>query len=448
MTIIDPEAIARPSLLLTNSGEASSFKEASAILESEEISIIAGIECASSTQHQAALLTAVNTARRVVGHVHVITNAHVLESLVLTGPFREMTLLEALVHLRAEPAVQHDDQQNLVAIGSTETPGALRVTWEGWTASVLTEPAVRHAEDDDMPLAPIAAASLAVSEVFQRLRGHLEAGRRDVNLSLWDLPLGTSPNSPTPRVEWLPGECTLIGLGHLGQAYAWCLSHLPFAEPALARFRLQDFDHVTRATVSTGLLTFESDIHTKKTRVVARAFEAAGLSTSIIEQRLSAQDSVREGEPQLALIGVDNLETRRLLSGIGWGVCIDAGLGQGPNNYTRIRLQMFPGAQSSEEVQAWQVPPTISPDSLSRDAYIALHEEGVDECGLVMIAGKAIAVTFVGAVAACMSVAVVLRILHDGPGLGVQTINLSSPGQIRGVGAESPTWYPPALHRK
>jgi hypothetical protein len=359
---------------------------------------------------------------------------------------RGWPLTTALKRLRVEIATSIDATCPVLAIGSGGPRGAARVTWDGWTAAVLTHDDRRLPEDDDMPLAPIAAAGLGVSEAFQRLRGHPEAGHRDVALSLWD-PTATDPfNARGNRVVWLPSEWALLGLGHLGQAYAMCISFLPYHEPARTLVRLQDKDRVTGATMSTGLLTFDGAVDEMKTRIVSAELERAGFTTAIIEERLVAGDVVHDDAPQLALIGVDNVPTRRLLSAAGWRLCIDAGLGRGVSNYTSIRLQAFPGPQRSDEVAAWrQDAPAI--DVPQARSYDALRAAGADECGLVTIADKAIAVTFVGTIAACLAISEPLRALHHGPTLGVQTINLSHPARVRGDTPAPRPWLPPALRR-
>lgn len=48
----------------------------------------------------------------------------------------------------------------------------------------------------------------------------------------------------------LPSELWLVGLGHLGHAYAWSLCMLPFEQPGDVLIQLQDTDVVTPANVS------------------------------------------------------------------------------------------------------------------------------------------------------------------------------------------------------
>ena len=44
----------------------------------------------------------------------------------------------------------------------------------------------------------------------------------------------------------------LLGIGHLGQAYAWALGMLPYARPEEAEFGLMDFDRIVEGNAATG----------------------------------------------------------------------------------------------------------------------------------------------------------------------------------------------------
>jgi hypothetical protein len=85
---------------------------------------------------------------------------------------------------------------------------------------------------DDNPLAGIGAAALGVNEAFMHVRGDLaEAGHRTVGMSLWN-PLAVADwrddAHKGPALAYLPKSLWLVGLGHLGQAYAWTLGMLPY----------------------------------------------------------------------------------------------------------------------------------------------------------------------------------------------------------------------------
>ena len=77
------------------------------------------------------------------------------------------------------------------------------------------------------PICKVSAAALAVSDIFHYVVGHDDAGWRAVTLSLWD-PLATDAERAVgTTLTRLPDQWMLVGLGHLGQAYAWCIGYLP-----------------------------------------------------------------------------------------------------------------------------------------------------------------------------------------------------------------------------
>jgi hypothetical protein len=77
-----------------------------------------------------------------------------------------------------------------------------------------------------------------------------------------------------------------------------------------------------------------------------------------------------------------------------------------------MRLHTFPGnrtavdiwgSRGQEEAVRW------------RPAYQTMLDAGeLDECGLTLLAGKAVGAPFVGCVAACLALSEVLRLLHGG----------------------------------
>jgi hypothetical protein len=56
-----------------------------------------------------------------------------------------------------------------------------------------------------------------------------------------------------------------------------------------------------------------------------------------------------------------------------------------------------------------------------------LQDGELDQCGITLLAGKAVGAPFVGAVAACFAVAEVLRLLHGGPLHHLIDLDLRSP---------------------
>src|SRR5262249_1512909 len=135
----------------------------------------------------------------------------------------------------------------------------VRAVFAGWRGGVIPahSPFI-DAEKETMALAPMLAAALAVSEAFFHVQGtKLVAGRRSIGFSLWNTNRidWQTPDVDVPPLRYLPSQLWLIGLGHLGQAYLWALSLLPYLKRDELSLVLQDIDKITRSTESTSILS-------------------------------------------------------------------------------------------------------------------------------------------------------------------------------------------------
>jgi len=241
-------------------------------------------------------------------------------------------------------------------------------------------------------------------------------------LNLWN-PAG-DPDNRGPELFHAPNAWWLVGLGHLGQAYSWAISWLGYRDPATVQIVLQDVDRTVPGNHSTGVLTPRGSDGQRKTRLVAARLEHAGFDTRIVERRLGSDLRVTEAECHVALLGVDNLPTRQLTSGVGWLFVVDMGLGSGAASFGSLLMRRFPGAQRSDEVKAWKESPV--PVAVPRSPAFDDLKEQHDECGVVELAGKAVGASFVGVVAACIAVAEATRELHGGIGLDLLTLDLTT----------------------
>ncbi|WP_269304728.1 hypothetical protein [Aeromicrobium sp. HA] len=419
------EELSRPAKALIDSGRVTAFGDAADILTANVPTVIAGAE-ASSYGYQAALLTAVETTARVFAQAPVYLAPVVADGPCLLPGLSHLTLAEAVVqagahHMRADDASV--GSRPVIVIGTAATTGivSLQVTWDHWVASVGTTGG-RLPERGNMVLAPVAAAALAVAECFKRVLGVDEACYRQRGLNLWQ-PDQTSPNSIQagleeealgPVLQFLPKSAWMVGLGHLGQGYAWCWRLLPYLDPSQCELLLQDFDKVNVANRSTGMFVKPEHLGLMKSRVVASALEGAGFKTRIVERRLLPETLRHPNEPELALLGVDKLEPRRLISNIGWAFAVDVGLGAGPVDFTGISIHTFPSRTSSHDLAAWQGHGSTNraAHAQQQDAYRNAEAAGADGCGLVQLAETAVAAPFVGVVAACLALSEPLRILH------------------------------------
>ncbi|HVU62146.1 MAG TPA: ThiF family adenylyltransferase [Mycobacteriales bacterium] len=273
------------------------------------------------------------------------------------------------------------------------------------------------------------AAALTASEIFESHLGVRDACWREVTISLWN-PTGAS-SAQGPAVMWLPQQLMLVGLGHLGQAHAWCLAHLPYPSGA-GEIWLADDERVTASNVSTGVFTAPdhlaegAGVAAYKTRLVAERLERAGLATRLIERRIHSDERHHPDLPPIALVGVDNLATRRAISDFGWPLCVDAGLGSTASSFDTFALHVFDGkGRASSEIEAWYDRPPVDPDT-DAPIFDALRTSGVDDCGLVTLANKSVACAYVGMAAACFAVAEVLRRLNGNTGISAMSAALDA----------------------
>jgi hypothetical protein len=402
-----------------DSGAAASLAEAEALFHGYRLCLVIDEGDIGHPAHQAAVLTAVALARRVF--LGGVTVAGPLDT-PLRVPLPLGTSVAAAVGaLGACRAASAADAVPCIFIGGGPRPrGAgfrMRAVYCGWRGGAV--PA--HAEfassgDEIMPLAPMLAAALAVSEAFFFVQGQTPvAGKRSVGFSLWELARTDwlAPNEDEPPLSYLPSNLWLIGLGHLGQAYLWALGLLPYPQPSGLSLVLQDTDIITPSTESTSILSDASMAGIKKTRAMAGWAERRGFATTIMERLFDASFKRNENDPAIALCGLDNVLGRRALDQVGFPLVVEAGLGRGHRDFRTIRLHTLPGSRAAAEI--WKAP-SAQQDLVGQAAYRKLLRDGVlDRCGVTLLAGKAVGAPFVGSVAACLVIGEVLRLLHGGP---------------------------------
>ena len=447
MNTLSPDTLHRTAKLELDEGRAQTVDEIERIVGRYVLQVDVGEGVSESHTRQAMLLTAVNAASRAfIGGVRVRVRS---DGGPLQVRWSEGERLAAAVQTFGGDIVESlEPQYPTLVIGdaSKRPPGSvvLYATWEGWAAGVVEEPAGRLPESTEFPLAGVLAAALGVSEAFQHVRGFAVAGRRSIGMSLWqpadDWRLDSAYGGPCPH---LPSRLWLVGLGHLGQAYAWAIGLLPYEDTADVELMLQDPDFIAEANRSTGMLSRRSSVGRRKTRVVAERLEALGFRTCITERPLDPTTQRRADEPGLALVGVDDVVPRRTIERAGFDVIVDAGLGGDAQSYLDILLHSFPSG--IEAASAWPERRVAAPDLLlDQPGYLDLRHrlettrgvgegEGDIECGIVEVAGQSVGAAFVGCVAATHVLAEALRVLNEGPRFEVVSLSLRSPDAARAV---------------
>jgi hypothetical protein len=405
--------------LALDSGEVSSPEEALALFSRYRLRIHLGAGWAGTLAGEACFLTALNTAARAfLGGVEVFGD---LEPVLRVPLFEGRTARAVVKELGGAVALDPKTDAPTLVLGRAPAGAAaefcVRMTWDAWCASI--SPLVADAGlpcVEDNPLAGVAAAALGVNEAFLHVRGDLpDAGHRAAGISLWD-PLAVADWRAEahrgPTLRYLPSSLWLVGLGHLGQAYGWVLGMLPYPDDGRPHLVLQDFDKATKSNFSTCMLLMADDLGKRKVRLVAQRLEAAGFTTDLVERRFGSKHHVLTGEPTTALFGVDNVTARRDLDSASFAVVVEAGLGSGYRDFRNIRLHTFPGPRRPSDI--WTADAAAQAAVELNDVYKKLALERSDQCGMTLLASRAVAAPFVGALAAALVLAEVVRPLHGG----------------------------------
>jgi hypothetical protein len=440
---IDPDAVHRTAKILLDADEEDSIAAAEAELGRYVLQIDVGPGISGNASRQALVLTAVNAgARAFLGGVRVRLAE---DSVVEIGWDVGRPLSEAVQRHGGVIVTTLTEDAPTVCVGEA-TPGVrggplLRATFDGWSAGVVEGAQSVLAERSWFVPAGVAAGGIAVAEAFQARRGDPRAGRRRQGISLW-----------RPELDWEgadavgPQDCSiapsrlwLIGLGHLGQGYLWSLGLLPYADPEEVTLLLQDDDRITEANQSTGLLTPTGWGRRRKVRALAEILEHRGFTTALSERRFQPGQGPLGDEPTLALVGVDNPETRRYLSDAGFEAVIDAGLGAGPAHYLDLQTHTFPADRRSDQIPAWRDRRLATGAHLmALPAYQRMAAESGDRCGTLEVAGRAVAAAFVGATAGALVIAEATRYIIAGPRYGVIDASLSDLSHTQAIEAPNP----------
>lgn len=445
----DPDQLHRTVKLELDEGRASSPEEAQAIAASYVLQVYVGAEVEQRPAEEAALLTTLNAGPRAfLGGVKVFVE----EDFALESRWgRGRSIGEMLVASDCELASELSPDFPTLVIGAPsqgpEGSVVLHLTSFGWSGGIVERQEDRFTNRNPFALSGVLSGALGVSEAFQHIRGNQEAGRRSVGLSLWAPELDwQAAEAVGPACEFLPSKVWLLGLGHLGQAYAWSLGFLPYAEPEDLTIYLQDYDVIVEANKSTGLLVEDVGLGRTKARVVAERLEELGFQTRIVERAFDSHTKRTSDEPRLALAGFDDPVPRRELEEANFSRVVDAGLGAGVHHYQEIVLHSFPSGLRARDAfssasRNSQLPNQPAYRAMVAERIAAGESEGEAECGVLEVAGRTVGASFVGATAATLVIAEALRMLIRGPLYQVIDLSLRSPQHREVVRNETPGRY-------
>lgn len=407
--------------------------KASARRRNFSVTLKIGRDVVTSRSLQLAALTAAKVASRCFPKaVYVDAPNDVLNSAYLVSPRMFQTVAQALRSELGASAFRKVQGGSVLLFGDALHDGdGLRVTFDGWIgAAGPLRLLARMQERNHCALAPILAAAFAISEVFSSFANlDMKSTKRIVALSLWrpDL-IYTDPSAVGPVVTELPTRAWLLGLGHLGNAYLWAFANLGHENTEDLLLYLLDFDTVEKPNLETGILFNKKNLGHLKTRVCSSWLEQLGIKTRLIERHFDHNFRRRDGEPALALSGFDNNEARHYLTGAAFGRVIDSGVGGTANNFDSISVRTWPNSRAADDI--WPLLSEIEKRLAAEATEKAARENSgyrkFDRCGIVSVAGKSVAVPFVGLTAATLVLADVLRLLNDGKQIQNLKVRLGS----------------------
>ena len=418
MNNVTQENLHRTAKYFMDTGRAKSAEEAIGILKNFGLYVVAGDEVRNSRDHQIALLSLVNLARRTfLRGVHVV-NAPCSPLLVPLA--NSLTVADAVDDLGGRNVGLTTQNWPVALVGSSNfghhTEPSWRVTWQGWRGGTIPlKDGRRLQETASIGITPALAAACCAAEVFMYYScDHPMAGHREAGISLWN-PTAPwlEPDASEPALSYLPDRLWLIGLGNLGQAYLWLLACLPYGNDPNLTLMLQDYDRLAESNDSTSVLTDSSMIGQMKTRAIAAWLEDRRFKVIISERRFGEWTRRGPLEPRVALFGVDNALARASLEKAGFELVIETGLGAGPQGFRNFSLHSFPS--SLEAAKIWSADDSSNTTNvLDMPAYDSSKHPGLDECGLALLASRTVGVPFVGLTAGAFAITELLRRLHGG----------------------------------
>jgi hypothetical protein len=435
--MLSPDEFSRTQKLLVDRDNLS-LEEASAKFQALEVLLICGPEVKSSPTLQAAVLTAANLANRIQPGCVIIDASDDVRSSSLFVPWPAATFGEALLQTAPQARFGKTSSSRLSIIFGTrqEIARGLQITFDGWVAAIGNVGKIsRLRENEKCVLTGVAAGALGVSEIFMSMFNvSVEAGARVTGFSLWrpDLPF-TDAAAVGPIVENLPHEAWCLGLGHLGQAYLWALSFLPFTKPEDVNIMLQDIDRTVLANIGTCALSQISDIGKRKTRVVSEWLEKRGFSPATNDRVFDENTKRNDGEPELALCGFDGRGPRHLLESANFRAIVECGLGGRYDNFDSILIHTLPRQTISARDYWSQTAAGGSEAGLnSLLKNNSAYQSHSGNCGVVQmeLARRSVAAPFVGAIASSFVIAEVLRMAHGGECFESVDLKLSKPSSI------------------
>src|SRR6266478_463429 len=228
-----------------------------------------------------------------------------------------------------EPELDLAQFEAILSVGTRTRP---ELPWtvvnsNGWTARVSSSTtSLSDNCSQDNPITALAAACLAVTEIFKRLvglrseRGELQDG---LCFSFYRYEVADDPGTPLP--ETLKGDLLVVGAGAIGNGIAHLLQELPTE----GRVSIVDRQIYREENLGTCLLIGRDDLFKPKAKTMAALFRKASARgfdedvQTFITKRLGTEIP----SPDVVLNGLDDIEARRHVQTIWPDLAIDGAIG-------------------------------------------------------------------------------------------------------------------------
>jgi molybdopterin/thiamine biosynthesis adenylyltransferase len=235
-------------------------------------------------------------------------------------------------HHACASAVDPGKFDAVLSVGTRLPPGGRGTVFnsDGWLARVSSTacelPLLRAPRN---PIGSLAAASLAVAEVFKELIA-LKPERGEpfdaLSFSLQTLEVGTTDPGPEVPASLVLPPTALVGAGAIGNAVALLLADLPLR----GEISVIDRQRFGRENLGTCVLIGPHDVGRAKAVVMADFLRSSGLAARPMEgeiEQLSTRFEVESRFPEIVLNGLDNIEARHAVQGLWPDLVIDGAIG-------------------------------------------------------------------------------------------------------------------------
>jgi molybdopterin/thiamine biosynthesis adenylyltransferase len=406
------------------------------IMNKKSIWLIANRSIYDSFSKQLSFITALNIAHRVfLNDVYCVIPLNVPNLL----KFKEKDFNDLITRFGGVISDDNSTEEDAKLLFGLECYDSkcIEIVACGWRGGVnfFGNERIVLPDTNNIPLGPIAAASIGTFYAFCKAFQICETVDINVGISLWDLNSGKDWSvdiNDGPVKIYLPRTIWSLGLGHLGQAYIWCLGLFQTTKNNSTQFLLQDSDIIDKENLGSQVLSFEDDlerIDRFKTRACMRFLEEMNFKTRIVEKRFEAKDDMQDwmSEYPILLNGVDNVQTRKSINSQNVKLYIDGATNGSSDLFDSFTLKnVFELKKDMDKI--WPI---------YDDKEVILHRNLFDryekehKCGVLSNIG--ISTPFVGLFSSTIVVSELLRSLNKGRKYSIVSLQLRDIGSITAV---------------